>query len=152
MDPIWTLLTRNIKAVNFFFFFPPHSYRPINRVASKRSVCQKCSSCSPHSAFIHFPEYSLHNFLYSKQTIKIPAKEKKVSHGGLYIFIWNLFCCHTFMHTKSTQYQCTSSCPLSNIAHHPQSFFFSSQPTKVWFEVFSYSCKRCFHLLDLWRF
>lgn len=136
MDPVWILLTRNIKAVNFFS--PPHSYRPINRVASKRSVCQKCSSCSPHSALIPFPVYSSPNFLYSKQTIKIPAKANKISHGGLYAFIAQSSCCHTLVKpfstssVKCTQYRCTKSCSLSTTAQHRcQSVFWPSRPTKV---------------------
>lgn len=84
MDPVWILLTRNIKAVNFFS--PPHSYRPINRVASKRSVCQKYSSCSPRSVLIPFPAYSSPNSLYPRHAIKITAKVKKISHRDLYAF------------------------------------------------------------------
>lgn len=138
MDPVRISLTRNIKAVNFFF--PPHSYRPINRVASKRSVSQKCSSCSPLSVLIPFPAYSSPNFLYSKHTIKIPATVKKISHGGLYAFISHSSGRHTLMQpfstsaVKCTQHWCTKSCSLSNTARHRcQSVFWPSQSTKVCF-------------------
>lgn len=85
---------------------------------------------------------------------KTHNKEKKISNGGLFVFIWYTFWCSIFMwpfptsSLKSTQYQCTRSCSLPNTAqHHCQSVFWPSWHTD------DRSWQHCFHLLtqlDLW--
>lgn len=79
---------------------------------------------------------------------KTHNKEKKISNGGLFVFIWYTFWCSIFMwpfptsSLKSTQYQCTRSCSLPNTAqHHCQSVFWPSWHTD------DRSWQHCFHLL-----
>lgn len=110
------------------------------------------------------PMLRVHSFsrvlLTQFSLFKTYNKEKKIPHGGLFVFIWHAFCCSVFMwpfptsSLEPTQYQCTRSCPLPNTAlHHCQPIFWPSRHTKDWFEVLIFSWQHCFHLLtqlDLW--